>query len=76
MYNERRELVKQSTFQNISDVDYSFWQGQLILMYYLGVCTALIVQTTRLEAKKFGSFLQLAPLRHVFKEVRLVYTVS
>jgi hypothetical protein len=24
MYNERRELVKQSTFQNISDVDYSF----------------------------------------------------
>ncbi|CAN6210779.1 unnamed protein product [Urochloa humidicola] len=24
MYNERRELVKQSTFQNISDIDYSF----------------------------------------------------
>ncbi|OEL30703.1 putative polygalacturonase [Dichanthelium oligosanthes] len=23
-YNERRELVKQSTFQNISDIDYSF----------------------------------------------------
>lgn len=38
LYDERRGLVKQSTLQNISDIDYSFWQWHLIPVYYCCRC--------------------------------------
>lgn len=84
LYDERRELVKQSTLQNVSDIDYSFWQGRLIPMYYCCRCIQysqesqlIIVLSNTFRSIFLGSFYTFhLSVRHVFKEDQLVYTVS